>query len=429
MHPYIAVSTSRKRSGLAAFEPALSTARVANTIGAVGRRPRGSRSGDGVARCLWTFVLGSIAQGAPFVLVAAALERRDVGAGWLAAIAAVRLAPYLLCSPAAGALAGRYEARTVFVATNVARGAIVVALWIAVSVDPPAVVLVSLLFLLVAVGTPTFPSLMRAVRSAAPARLDRTSALAAGFESAAFCAGPALGGLLLLADTTSSLLVCVAMMAISAGLATSLPGSNMASRPVGGRSSRPLRSAGRCLLGPQIRTAIVAVLGVNVLAGLDAALLVRLPAGLDLGDERTFGLLSLVHGIGAFGAFVTLLGPIRRGRRPLVPLLTTAAAVAVLSASSDVYMAAIACTTIGASILTAEVLVTGALGRSLPCTLVAPAFGMLDALMVAAMVAGAAIAPALSASVGLRATLALAGFGIPLLAICSLRVHRDGAER
>jgi hypothetical protein len=61
--------------------------------------------------------------------------------------------------------------------------------------------------------------------------------------------------------------------------------------------------------------------------------------------------------------------------------------------------------------------------------LVAPAFGMLDALMVAAMVAGAAIAPVLSASVGLRATLALAGFGTPLLAICSLRVHRDGAKR
>ena len=153
----------------------------------------------GVARCLSTYLLGSIAQGAPFVLVAAELERRGVGTNWLAAVAAVRLAPYLLCSPFAGALAGRYEARTVFAVTGLARAALIAALWIALSAGSPALLLVSLLFVLVAVGTPTFPALMRAVRQRAPhARLDRTSALAAGLESAAFVAGPALGGLLLL---------------------------------------------------------------------------------------------------------------------------------------------------------------------------------------------------------------------------------------
>ena len=65
------------------------------------------------------------------MLVAAELEHRGVGTNWLAAVAAARLAPYLLCSPVAGALAGRYEARTVFAVTGLARGVLIAALWIA----------------------------------------------------------------------------------------------------------------------------------------------------------------------------------------------------------------------------------------------------------------------------------------------------------
>ena len=68
--------------------------------------------------------------------------------------------------------------------------------------------------------------------------------------------------------------------------------------------------------------------------------------------------------------------------------------------------------------------ITGALVRTLPGSLVAPAFGVLDALMVAAMIAGAAVAPMLTSSVGLRPTLAIAGIGTPLLAICALHRRR-----
>ena len=169
----------------------------------------------------------------------------------------------------------------------------------------------SLLFVLVAVGTPTFPTLMRAVRHRAPqAHLDRTSALAAGLESAAFVAGPALGGLLLLIGTTDTVLVCALMMLVSAGIVSFLPIGDVINPSTGRRSSRLVHNAGRCLLGPGIRSAIVAAVGVNVLAGLMATLLVRIPAGLDSGGEHAFGLLSLASGVGALAVFVALLGPI-----------------------------------------------------------------------------------------------------------------------
>lgn len=389
------------------------------------------RSRAAVAPWFATFVLGSIAQGAPFVVVAASLERREVGSGWLAAVAAVRLAPYLVCSPVAGAIAGRYAARPVLAVTGLGRGVVIVALWIAVRCGSPPGLLVLFLFGLVAVGTPTFPTLMRAVRhTVPPARLDRASTLAAGLESAAFCAGPALGGLLLVVTgAASSLLVCAAMMLVSARLAGFLPSTGPTTRRLGELPDQPIRTAARRLLGSQIRPAIVAVLGVNMLAGFDAALLVRLPAGLELGGQRALGLLSFAHGAGAVAAFVALVGPIRGGRRPFVPLVTAAVAVGVLAATSELSVAVLACCAVGASILTAEVVVTSALGRTLPASLVAQAFGVLDALMVAAMIAGAAIAPVLTTAVGLRLTLAIAGIGTPLLAICALHRRRRHVER
>jgi dTMP kinase len=369
---------------------------------------------------LTTYVFGSIAQGAPFVLVAAALERRGVGPAWLAAVAAVRLAPYLLCSPLAGAIAGRHTARTVFAVSGLSRGALLVAVWVTMRVNANPAVLVALLFGLVAVGTPTFPALMRSVRRAVPTtRLDRTSALAAGLESAAFGAGPAVGGVLLLADASNALLVCAAIMALSAALAFSLSIPDVAAKPIGRRSSRPVRSAGRYLIGPGLRTTIVAVVAVNVLAGLHAALLVRLPTGLGLGGERTFGLLSFVHGVGAFGTFVVFVGLPSRNRHPLLPLAAAGSAVGALSATSELFLAVIACCVLGASILAAEVLVISTVGRLLPGSLVAPGFGVLDALMTASMVSGALVAPVLTSCFGLRPTLAIAAVAIPLLASCA----------
>ena len=227
--------------------------------------------------------------------------------------------------------------------------------------------------------------------------------------------------------TTDSLLVCAAIMVVSAGVAAFVPLAEVGGRPTEGRSSRLLRDTGRCLLGAELRPVIVAVVGVNVLAGLMATLLVRLPAGLDSGGERAFGLLSCASGVGAFVAFVVLLRPVPRGR-PFVPLITAGAAVGVLAATGELSVALLACCVLGASILTAEVLVTTALGRVLPGSLVAPAFGVLDALMTAAMIGGVLVAPVLTSSVGLRPTLAIAAVGVPLLATCARPSNPDCAR-
>jgi hypothetical protein len=261
------------------------------------------------------------------------------------------------------------------------------------------------------------------VHDAVPAsRLDRTSTVAAGLESAAFWAGPALGGILLVAGPPTVIAVGVALSAASVVVARSI--ASIGAAPSEVRSTtRSVTAAFGCLLGPAVRPAIVAVIGVNALAGLVTAVLVRLPSELGSGGEREYGVLSFVQGCGALLAFAALVGPVGRVRRPLVPLIAAGAAVGALAAGGELAVAAPACAVFGASVLAAEVVATSSIGRAVPGQYVASAFGLLDAWMVAAMIVGAIAAPALVAAVGLRSSLVLAGVATPVVAVVGLRLR------
>ncbi len=183
---------------------------------------------SGFARALTVFALGSIAQGVPFAVVAVDVNRGDGSGRWVAAVALTRLAPYLLCSSVAGAIVARLSAQRVFALCGIARAATGLALWGALAADLSNIVLIGLLFVMVAFGTPTYPALMQVVHGVPMADRPRAAALAAGLESAAFWVGPALGGLLLATDTGGALPICVA----AAALSTVLVGSQVDGRPV-----------------------------------------------------------------------------------------------------------------------------------------------------------------------------------------------------
>jgi hypothetical protein len=367
------------------------------------------------------FGLGSVAHGVPMVLVTVALEHRDAGAPWIAALAVVRLAPYLLCSPAAGVLAGRLAVVRVFTIAGTGRAVAIAALGAAVALEAPFAALVVLAFILVAVGTATYPALMRLVRDAVPTgSLDRTSAVAAGLESAAFWGGPALGGLLLVTAGTSATIFAGGAMSIgSIAVARSIPPA--AATAPEHHVGRSVWGAFGYLCGSAVRPAVFSVIGVNVLAGLVTAVLVRLPSELGSGDAREYGLLSLFQGCGAVVAFAALVGRVRRVRRPLLPLAAAGTAVAALAAGSLLAIAALACLIFGAAVLASEVVATSTVGGDVPRSYVAPAFGLLDAWMVAAMVTGAAVSPVLLATVGVRWSLVLAGVATPALTFALLR--------
>jgi hypothetical protein len=61
--------------------------------------------------------------------------------------------------------------------------------------------------------------------------------------------------------------------------------------------------------------------------------------------------------------------------------------------------------------------------RDLPAVIVAPAFGVLDAWMVAAMVVGSVAAPVAMVAVGVRVSLVIVAVGVALVGAAALRTR------
>ncbi len=387
-----------------------------------------SRGGRIAARGLLVYTLGGLAQGMPTLLLALELEGRQAGAGWLAALAVARLAPYVICSPVAGALLVRVEPRRILLVTSLARAGLAAWLWIAIAADASPTLLVASLFVLIAAGTPAYPALMRIIHDAVPASSSRrTLALAGGLEAASFVVGPAIGGLLVVVGAAGAGLASPILCLVAAGLTRAIP--DVAGSESSGAPGQVVRGAVAWMLRPSYRQAIVAVVAVNALTGLLAVVLVRLPSELGTEDDR-YASMSFAIGIGSLVALAVLIGPLDVLRRPLPSLVVAGAATVVLAATGHPAIAIPACTLLGAAVLTVEVLVTRTLAQAVPRPFVAPVFGVLDSWMVAAMIAGALAAPALQSAVGARAAVAAAGLATALLAAGGLaRPLRPVASR
>jgi MFS family permease len=362
------------------------------------------------------------------MLLALELEGGNAGAGWLAALAIARLAPYVVCSPIAGAMLARVEPRRIMLVTSLARGGVAAWLWIAIAADAAPTVLVVSLFVLIAAGTPAYPALMRIIHDAVPASSSRrTVALAGGLEAAGFVIGPAIGGLLVVVGAAGAGLASSTLFLAAAGLARAIPDL------AGAEPSRAPRhgvcEAASWMWRRSYRGAIVAVVAVNCLTGLLAVALVRLPSELGREDDR-YASMSIAIGIGSLGALAVLIGRRDVLQRPLASLMVAGGATVVVAMTDRTAIAMSACTVLGGAVLTVEVLVTKAFAQAVPRPFVAPVFGLLDSWMVAAMSAGALAAPALQSAVGARTAVAAAGLTTALVAAGGLALaSRPGASR
>lgn len=380
----------------------------------------------GLWRAFAVFVLGSVAQGIPFAIVAVHLSGGEHGPKWVAAVALTRLAPYLMCSAIGGAIAARRSAKHVFVTSAFGRAVVAVLLWIGLELGSPGPVLIVLLFALGALGTPTYPALMCVVHDSATGSTRRSGvALAAGFESAAFWVGPAVGGLMLTTAVVGALPLCVTMLVAATLVATRLkPGGQITAA---GPSAALIGRAARSLLQAGTRASVVAVLTVNVLVGLVGVLLVGLADELGDSRDRAYGALTLSQGLGAALVLVALVGPLRLHHRPRVPLACAAAASVALAALDDLPLALIACVMFGAAALSSEVVVSAAASDHLPAPMIGPAIGLLDSWMVLAMAVGTVAAPPLAALVGLRGALGVASAAAAVALFTRTRVVQHAA--
>jgi hypothetical protein len=368
---------------------------------------------------LVAYAMGSIGQGAPFVVVTVVLQRRGLGAGWLALVTAARLAPYLACGPMAARLAGRHHAASVIAVAGALRAVLVALVALSLYVGSPTWPVMCLL-LVVSVGTPCYPALMRtAGEEGAP---DARSVRVAAVEAVSFCAGPMLGGLFLLVQPAGGLALTAATTLLFASAAVAIaacrsasPGAVQSVTPAPNRTS----STELLVVGVTCVPAVAGALAVNVLGGALLPLLAERAGGTGATEETAFGWLVAFEGLGAILAMLTACWH-HSDHVASVGVIVASACVAGLAVSGSRLLDTLACTGFGVAVASVEIAAAVRTRQALSDHTAAAGIAVLDGLLVAAMVLGALLGAGLSALVGCRPAMAVEA-AIVLLTMLSIR--------
>jgi MFS family permease len=347
----------------------------------------------------------------------------------------LRMLPPTIAAPFMGVVADRFSRRRVMVTADLARmGLMAVAAAVVFLGGPVWVVYVTLS--VVSVASTAFRPAQAALLPAlaqTPDELTAANAVSSTIEGVTSFAGPAIGGVLVAATSPGAAFVVTSGTFLwSAFLVRGVR------EPAGGSVDEPAAEGERAAAGivaeltAGART-LVSDGRVALLVGLMAAqvvvsgaLLVFL-AGVAFdtlggGEEQLGALLSALGIGGVLGAFVSLgIAGGKLVRSFAVGVALWGVPIALLAAWQSEVGAYVLVAVIGLANTVVDVAAFTLLQRAIPDDVLARVFGILESVMYGMTVAGALIAPALVAWVGLDAALVLTGLFLPVLVVLTWR--------
>nr|QEO74247.1 major facilitator transporter [uncultured bacterium] len=363
--------------------------------------------------------LTSTAQTFGMVPVAVVLYAQTRSAAWVAAAAVAQYLPHLVLSGPAGVMADRHDRMRLLRWSSAGRAAAMVALAAAAALSAPPAAVVVLIATIAVLGTPAAPALMASVPDVVPPdRLVAANAALVGLDSMAFVAGPALGGALLIVASPASVLLAGAFLFLAGWRC--LGGLHA---PTGARDVAPAAAAAETAAGTVPRTAAVPfvfLVAINLIYGATAVLLVPVARELLATGSAGIGKLNAAIGVGSLAGLL-LSSRVARWTTSLplhtAALVGTGIPFALIALSEGIGSASVLLGLSSAASMVAEVLAITWLQRCAPAGAVGRTFGILEALAVAAMLAGSAVTPLVIRLAGLAGTLVVAGVAVPLLAL------------
>ena len=347
-------------------------------------------------------------------------------AGWVGAATICRLLPYVLLGPFGGAVADRYSRRTVLLAGDAVRILLMAAIAATVAGAGPVALVIALTAVASAAGCAERPAALALLpRLVGEVRLGPANALLHTVQDLGILIGPAIGALLLaVAPAWVAFVANGATFAVSAVLISTMRPDRASA---GGRTSgvaqladgmRTVRAAGQALW-----LIVIVAMAEFTYGAQTVQLVVYARQSLGLGSGGYGVLLTAAGAGGLVSALVN--GRLSTSRRvSLIVVVTGALACAtqLAYAGIEVLTIALAVTVIGnAGLVSCEVVGETALARIVPRDALGRVIGIFDAVSVAAMVAGAVLAPVLVASTSLRASLLiLGGVALAITLACGL---------
>jgi MFS family permease len=347
-------------------------------------------------------------------------------AGWVGAATICRLLPLVLLGPFGGAIADRYPRRTVLLAGDALRLLIMAAIAAAVVSAGPVALVIAFTAVASAAGCAEKPAAMALLpRLVGEIRLGPANALLHTVQDLGVVIGPAIGAILLaVAPAWVAFVANGATFAVSALLITAISPDRA---PAGGRTSGVAQLAEGLRT---VRTTTFALWLILVVAMVEftygaqtVQLVVYARQSLGLGSGGYGVLLTAVGAGGLVSAAVN--GRLATSRRVSLIVIVTgslACATELAYAGVQVLTIALVITVIGnVGLVSCEVVGETALARIVPREALGRVIGIFNAVSVAAMVAGAVLAPVLVASTSLRASLLILGaVALAITLLCRL---------
>jgi MFS family permease len=345
-------------------------------------------------------------------------------AAWVGAATICRLLPYALLGPFGGVVADRYDRRSVLLVGDVIRAALMFVLAAAVAGHAAILLVIAVTTLSSVAGAAERPAAMALMpRLVGESRLGPANALLHTVQELGVVVGPAIGAILL---TVSPSWVAFLVNGFTF-LLSALFISTMRSRPVTAASAQQEAATAQLRLGlVTVRTTafVVPLFVIVAMAELTygaqtVQLVLYADQSLGLGAEG-YGYLLAATGLGGLLSVLVnarLSTSTKVTRIAIITGIMFCATQLVYAASERVAVALVVTVVGGVGLVACEVVVETTLARVVSADLLGRVMGFYDSMSVAAMVAGAVLAPVLVSLTSLRTSLLVMGVAAVLVTL------------
>ena len=356
------------------------------------------------------------------------------GARAVGLVGLLRWGAAAVASPFAAVLGDRRDRRSVMVASDVVRAALIVGAAVAVFASAASALVYALAGLVSVAGTPFRPAeaALTPMLAETPEELSAANVVAAAIESVGIFAGPALGGLLLAWTGTGTVFVVTAV-GVSASavliLGISRPGTSPGAegRPAEGVTSELLAGVRAIARDRKIALLVGLFAAQTFVDGLLGVLIAVLALSfLDAGASAV-GWLNAASGVGGLAGAVIAGALVGRGRLAGdfgLGVLLFGIPLALVPAWRELGFALLLLGVVGVGNTLADVSGMTLLQRAAPDDVLSRVFGALESLLLLTVGLGAVVAPALVSALGARGALVVSGLVLPVLVVPSWSLLR-----
>lgn len=346
------------------------------------------------------------------------------GAPAVGLVGLIRFLPPAIVGPFTAMLADRFRRERVMVIADLTRAVLLGAAAVTIAMDGPPALVYALAGLVAVAFSAIRPAQAALLPSLArsPAELTAANVASSTIESVGVFGGPALGGILLAATSSSVVFAAAAVGFVYSALLVSRVSARPAPEPRReGRNILREFSAGYVTVArePNLRVLVLLFVAQTFVAGaLNVLIVVAALQLLDLGEQGV-GYLTSALGIGGVLGAVVSIALVGRGRLTsdfMVGIVLWGLPIAIMGLWPEPIPAFLLLTIVGMGNTLVDVSAFTLLQRAVPDEVLGRVFGAVQSLWVGTIGLGSIFAPLAIELVGIEGALIVTGSILPVLA-------------